>query len=319
MVKVSVIVPVYNTRNYIHRLLASLESQTYRNFEAIFVDDSSDDTYEILKKFENTYPDQVHVEKGIKKGPGIARNIGLEIASGRYVAFIDSDDWWSENFLERTMEHMRAHDGVYTGYCDVLESGKKVYIKPKVVGHADWKPVLEMKVRFGIGNTLMKSSLIENYGIRFPDGIGVSEDSYFLLAYLSVIKRPLFGLEECMFYHLARTSSLSRTSFSLQEGIDKIDQTIESYRRLREFVFQNSPCPEEFWKFIESGHLPRSILTYITSVSDSIGRKYGRKLIRQYWGYIKKFRPARSYMSMLTLLWLVDPFVPVRLLLKKIW
>jgi len=321
MVKVSVIVPVYNTRNYIHRLLASLETQTYRNFEVIFVDDHSNDgTYEILKEFRDKNPDWVHIERTPRprSGPSLGRNIGLDISSGKYIAFIDSDDWWSETFLEDTVEAIYTYGGVYTGYYDIFENGSSIRYDFKLWGETNWRSVLTMRVRFGIGNTLLRGRTIRKYSLRFPEERNYSEDSYFFLSYLSITKN-LFGVNKYDFYRLIRQYSLShKFSGGTDEAKERIRSTIKNYNELCRFVMLNSPYSKEYCSYVRRGPLPGSIITYITSVSDSNGRACARKLIKKYWVYIRSFRPRFNYTSLLILLWLIDPFVPVRQLLKSL-
>ena len=95
MNKITVIIPVYNTARYLDRCIGSVVSQTYKNLEIILVDDgSTDDSYEICKRWEEK--DQrillIHKENG---GQSSARNLALDIATGDYIAFVDSDDWIS--------------------------------------------------------------------------------------------------------------------------------------------------------------------------------------------------------------------------------
>ena len=101
----SVITPVKNGFNYINRYINSLKSQTYNNWEAIVVvDDSNDDSYEILKlKTHNDKRFKIIRNKEIKflNSPYKSRNIGLDNAKGRYICFLDIDDLWLPNKLLR--------------------------------------------------------------------------------------------------------------------------------------------------------------------------------------------------------------------------
>jgi glycosyltransferase involved in cell wall biosynthesis len=96
---VSVVIPVYNSQEYISDCLDSVLSQTYKNYEIIAIDDgSTDDSLDILKTYQKN--------KGIKlfhidnSGQSVARNIGIENAKGKYLVFVDSDDYWPRNTLE---------------------------------------------------------------------------------------------------------------------------------------------------------------------------------------------------------------------------
>lgn len=96
---ISVIVPVYNSEKYLNEALASLEKQTFKNFEVIIVNDgSTDGSYNIIKKFTNKYSN-VKVVNQKNMGQGCAKNTGIKHAKGKYITFLDSDDFLSPDFL----------------------------------------------------------------------------------------------------------------------------------------------------------------------------------------------------------------------------
>lgn len=98
---VSVIIPVYNTDKYLSYCLDSLIKQTIKKIEIICVNDcSSDKSREIIKEYSLKDKRIILIDNKIKHGAGISRNIGLNIARGEYVFFMDSDDYISSNFLE---------------------------------------------------------------------------------------------------------------------------------------------------------------------------------------------------------------------------
>jgi len=97
MIKLSVIIPVYNTGKYLQKCLESIFSQSFQDFEVICVDDgSTDNSAEILNKFP-----KVTVFHTENCGSGVARNLALDSAKGEYVLFVDSDDWLVENAFEK--------------------------------------------------------------------------------------------------------------------------------------------------------------------------------------------------------------------------
>ncbi|BAD85903.1 glycosyltransferase, family 2 [Thermococcus kodakarensis KOD1] len=318
MAKVSIIVPVYNTRDYVPRLLSSIEKQTYEDWELILVDDNSDDgTYELLLDFKDKHPDRVEVLRTPKRRSGVSvgRNMGIEVASGRYIAFIDSDDWWSESFLEDTVSHIKGFGGVSTEYYDVFEeTGKKIHVRASKHGELSWKDVLMLKARFGVGSSLLRADIINDYGLRFPENIRYSEDAYFFTLYLSLIEK-VYSVPKPDFYHLVRRSSAVQGRSKTPE--EKIRGTLEAYNKLCLRVKEVSGKHREVCDVVARQLRPFSFMTYITIVSDTYGRKEARKLFWKYFDYIKTYRPVRSHSSYLTLIWIVDLFVPIRPLLRK--
>jgi glycosyltransferase involved in cell wall biosynthesis len=106
---VSIIIPVYNREQYIGSALESVLSQSYRPLEIIVVDDgSSDRTAEIVKRFE----DQVRYVYRTNGGPAAARNHGLALAIGEFIAFQDSDDLWPATKLETQIRYLLGHSEV---------------------------------------------------------------------------------------------------------------------------------------------------------------------------------------------------------------
>lgn len=127
---VSVIIPTYNRAYLIGRAIQSVLNQTYQDFEIIVVDDgSTDNTEEIVRSFKNKRIKYIRHEKN--KGGAAARNTGIKVARGEYIAFQDSDDEWLPEKLERQMrvfENAPLEVGVvYTGFYR-LQNNKKTYI-----------------------------------------------------------------------------------------------------------------------------------------------------------------------------------------------
>ncbi|WP_297519646.1 glycosyltransferase family A protein [Thermococcus sp.] len=314
--KVSVITAVYNVADYIDRLLNSLESQTYKNWEFVAVDgQSTDGTYEKLLEFKDRYPSKVDVIKSPRRKAGVSfdRNLGLEASSSRFIAFIDGDDWWSSTFLEDTMARIKHHDGVFTASYDVLDMGDNktlVKVPYRKFGEVSWREIVKGDVRFGIGNTLLRRNIIERIGLRFPEGRNFSEDTYFMMMYASQVRRA-YGVSNRDFFHLIRHNSSVRSNPDVSVSIEKIDSVVANHKELCKNVVRYSRMdPEEFCRlFMEVLH-PSSIMIYVTSISDSFGRKVGRALFKRYSSEIFKFRPTLSHSSLLMVIWIIDLFVP---------
>jgi glycosyltransferase involved in cell wall biosynthesis len=110
--KVSVVIPAYNAAHYVHRAVDSVLRQTFADFELLVVDDgSSDDTLAVLAR----YGDRLRVLTQRNGGPAAARNHGLSEARGEYVAFLDADDHWLPEKLERQIQMMEQRPDV--GFC----------------------------------------------------------------------------------------------------------------------------------------------------------------------------------------------------------
>ena len=104
---VSVIMPVYNAAKYLETSLLSIINQTYKDWELVLVDDcSTDSSPEIIAKFQSQNPNIIYHRLEQNQGAAVARNTALNIAKGRFVAFLDSDDVWEPQKLECQMAFM---------------------------------------------------------------------------------------------------------------------------------------------------------------------------------------------------------------------
>lgn len=123
---VSIIVPVYNSEKYIKETIESIKKQTYKNWELILVDDkSTDKSIKLIEEFKEERIKLLKLERN--SGAAVARNTGIEIAKGRYITFLDSDDFWEYNKLEKQVEFMKEKECAFSfsGYQFVDKNGKK--------------------------------------------------------------------------------------------------------------------------------------------------------------------------------------------------
>ena len=127
---VSVITPTYNCVDFIGETIESVQSQSYQHWEMIIVDDCSTDN---TKELVSTY---IQEDSRIKyfclennSGAAVARTKAMELANGEYMAFLDSDDLWPKDKLEKQLDFMRKHNVAFscTAYEQVDENGKSLY------------------------------------------------------------------------------------------------------------------------------------------------------------------------------------------------
>lgn len=110
MSKISIIIPVYNVEKYLKRCLDSIINQTFKDLEIICINDgSTDDSQKILDEYAAKDP-RIKVLNQKKSGPSTARNLGISLASGEYISFIDSDDWIDLDFYEKLYTSAKKYD-----------------------------------------------------------------------------------------------------------------------------------------------------------------------------------------------------------------
>ena len=185
--KVSVIVPFYNSEATLLACLESLRAQTLKNIEIILVDDgSSDNSLKVANEFASSYEGVCVVLSQSNKGPSAARNAGLDVAQGEFIAFVDSDDTVDATMYEKMYASAEKHasDIVSCGrvLIDVV-SGR--FIREKVPGYDVLKgsvsecPDIVKRVGPLMCDKMFRRSIIENNGIRFDEDIWYAEDFLF--------------------------------------------------------------------------------------------------------------------------------------------
>jgi len=129
---ISIVMPAYNSEKYIRNSIKSVINQTYKNWELIIIDDySTDNTVSIIEEFQNK---NIHLIKNKKNsGAAISRNKGIKLAKGNYIAFLDSDDLWNKEKLEKQINFMKSnnYDFTYTSFTYLKERKTKKVIIPE--------------------------------------------------------------------------------------------------------------------------------------------------------------------------------------------
>ena len=168
MAKVSVIIPTYNRAHLVSRAIKSVLNQNFQDFEIIVVDDgSTDNTEEVIKSFKDKRIRYIWHE--INKGGNAARNTGLKNSRGEYIAFLDSDDEWLPEKLERQLEIFEKSQDEKLGfvYCGVIfinkKENKELRFLPKVKGYV-YKNMLADNITFGGSDNLIKKEVFNICG-----------------------------------------------------------------------------------------------------------------------------------------------------------
>ena len=198
--KISIIIPVYNAAKTLDRCLTSILDQTYKNFEAILVDDASvDNSGEVIQKYLSdtrfTYHKLPH--GGVSK----ARNFGLSIASGKYLMFVDSDDDIKSNMIEKMiglLEKNRAELAV----CRFNHPHFKTYCKNKVYNIRNYRQFMYLfQETFLITVPWNKVWLRDKITAKFDEEVAFAEDELFNVNNLKNVKRVVTTSESLYNYY----------------------------------------------------------------------------------------------------------------------
>lgn len=200
---VSVIIPLYNKENFVAGTIKSVLSQTYTDFELIIINDgSTDGSAQIATSF---YDHRIRYTEQPNRGVSIARNKGISIARGEYIAFLDADDKWSPDYLEK----MALLSQQYPSYSVFCSSQEKRPINTLPTGISIIEDYCTYYYIFWTGCMFIKKDVFDKVG-GFREGIQLGEDSDMWLR-ISCIYKTIFLNEELACHPYITENNLART------------------------------------------------------------------------------------------------------------
>lgn len=217
---VTVVVPLYNAAAHLDKLLASLQTQTFSNFEAILINDgSTDNTFALAQDAAKT-DTRFSVLSQSNAGPGVARNIGINIARGTYIAFIDADDTVNARYLEVLVTHAQNEDADIT-ICQMAHHYPAGYETPSPDAWpanklpASFAPAELADTLFGTFRNwpvdkLFRRAFLDENNIRFP-ALYRTEDLAFTCSALATAKRIALVNEQLYTYYIYDSGSSTTT------------------------------------------------------------------------------------------------------------
>lgn len=245
MEKVSIIVPIYNSEEYLYECLDSIKNQTLKNIKAILINDGSTDSSEkIIDEYIKNYPEiftKINKQNG---GQGSARNLGIEKATGEYVVFVDSDDYLEKNMLEN-MYNAAIKNNSDLVICDYYEIENKNKIVRKAMNSFDDR----IKINYMLSNAspwnkLIKTNIFKENKISFLEG-HIYEDLATMPILTDYLNNIVY-LEETLYNYIIRNGSTMR-----QKTYNKKLESIFVAINHLENEFQNRSLLEKYSQEIE--------------------------------------------------------------------
>lgn len=174
---VSIVIPTYNHANFLGKSLESIIDQTYNNWEAIVIDNhSTDETNQVIDKFKDSRIQYFKISNyGIIAK---SRNFGINVAKGDWIAFLDSDDWWTKDKLEICLKNIDQNiDFIYHKLEIIYDKSKSLLNRKRYIGRQLNKPILHNLLTSQIeeGNAIGNSSVLVRKDILIRIG-GISEN-----------------------------------------------------------------------------------------------------------------------------------------------
>lgn len=239
--EISVIIPVYNIQQHLRECLDSVLGQSYPHLQVICVDDgSTDESPAILAQYAQK-DNRVQVIRQQNAGPGAARNTGLEAATGEYVIFLDSDDWFEPDFLEKMVD-TAVREGADVAICRAVEfdtnSGrelpsewmmKKQYLPGKLAFAPQEMADHLFQFTYGMPwDKFYRRELLTTSGIRYP-ALKNSEDLAFVYPTLLATKRIAVVDEVLIHHRINRMASVSNSRCGQPEAPYEAFQIVKEY------------------------------------------------------------------------------------------
>lgn len=241
---ISVIVPVYNTEKLLKKCVDSILAQTYKDFELFLVDDGSTDSCPTICDDYALADSRVKVIHKTNEGQGVARNMALDAASGKYISFIDSDDWVVQVMLEKLLNAAETHSA------DIAICGLAVFNGLRLADNSYFKDIKVydnrslMKdyistpyIHTGPCNKIFRRFLFDT--IRFPN-IRAREDAFIMHELLGQCKTGVH-VGECLYIQFVRQGSTELSKFSLNKLV-----LLECAKRLQQYILENYPDLYEY-------------------------------------------------------------------------
>ena len=280
---ISIIVPIYNVEQYLRRCVDSLRNQSHRDFELILVDDGSPDNCSAICEEYAAVDDRVRVIHKTNGGLSDARNAGLEIARGEYVAFVDSDDWVAENYLERLLTAL-TETGADICECSVLRTDGAACVpaaenqKPEVFSTTE---ALEQLIsdnifRQHVWNKLYRRDVIAD--ILFPKG-KTNEDEFWTYQVFGNAKK-VAKISDVLYSYFQRPASIMGETYSLKR-LDALEGKLHRQRYV-EAAFPQLCLQAKLNLFGSCIYAGQMSLIHLSGEQGRLARKKINEIILEY-------------------------------------
>ena len=249
--KLSVIIPVYNTEKYLEKCINSILNQTYKNLEVILINDGSTDSSGIICEKMKGKDKRIILIHSENRGVSVARNIGISRATGKYISFVDSDDYISSDMYTDMIKNINDVSMPICGYNYMDDIGNKIgeknaYITECEILKKDFFLLCENFILNSPVNKIFHADIIKKYNIKFDNSLSLGEDLIFVLDYIKYIDK--FIIINKHFYQYLVTNSYSLSQKYRSDFLDIQKRIIEeTYNKFKEYNIDFEPYKERFY------------------------------------------------------------------------
>ena len=230
--KISVIIPVYNTECYLSRCIESVLNQSFTDFELLLIDDGSKDNSGAICDAYAKKDGRVRVFHKENRGVSMARNLGLDNAIGDWVTFIDSDDYVLNDYLSIDFEESID---LYVQNWRYADGKNKEWYEPSVINQESYCEFLKNNIHTDVFRTaccsFFKRRLLLENNIRFDNKYKLGEDTLFVMDYYKYAKSIQIMGNSCYIYNRQENWD-NKYSLSWSEGIGYLNDFMDRYDSL---------------------------------------------------------------------------------------
>ena len=294
---ISVVIPVYNVENYLHVCINSVLKQTYQDFEIICIEDgSTDSSLEILEYFSNKDSRIQIIRNDSNKGPGYSRNRGLDVAKGKYISFLDGDDWISPDTFEILVKKIEQYNLDLLFFKNIVyyeeprEFGFEEYYDMEfmnkfvnqVFNHWDLNKTELFSISSPPWNKFYLKSFLDENNIRFPNENLIYEDNPFFYKAITSAKRVSI-IDN--YLHNRRRRYGSITMFNDESLFDYINIMYKIF----DVFFENKDLYEYYKIEILNFIFSSVFMGKYNQIDDEFKEEFYKRVQEAYKVYIKKY------------------------------
>lgn len=241
---ISIIIPIYNAEKWLKECLESIALQSYKDFEVLMVDDGSKDSSSTICRQFDESDNRFKYFYQQNAGVSVARNTGLQHATGEWVCFVDSDDMIDKNHLHEMLKCSNQTDAVWcdfsTELCELGRKKKEYKISKENLIRNN---IFEEGGKSQLWSLFYRRDIIDNNKLMFTPGCVRNEDYEFFMKYLSLCERPIVRNGYVGYYYRQNPQSVMHQKRSLESVI----MSIEASSRVGDAVQQIGIIPNRCW------------------------------------------------------------------------
>ena len=301
---ISIIIPIYNAEKYIERCINSLKNQTYKNIEIICINDgSTDNSLNILKRIAIT-DNRIKIIEQENKGVSVARNKGIESAKGKYIMFLDSDDWFELTTCEKVINEIDINNNDIVCFNYNVVERNKIYKVNDILSLKNHIPTKIPPIVCRFTCAIYNKKFLTDNKIIFPVGIKNHEDIIFSMK-VFIHAKSIGTINDYLYNYFKNEESATRNFERLNSN-----EALTYWQKTEDYKNQ---CDEDklksidifakflfgFWSEIKSSKYKNENELIIKSFLDEY-KKFKNQNLLNYTGYRRiKFKIIYKYLKII--------------------